>query len=272
MLDAVIIILREVLEAALIISLLLASSFTRDINRAWVFLALFFGASGALAYAYFMADISDSFDGVGQEVFNGCLLLSIIFFLALHNVGVSGQFDHSNKKLLLFLTYISFLGAVGVAIVHEGAEIFVYIYGHSSSVETLQPILLGGSLGFGIGLSIGALFYYALVNISKRFRMPAVCCIILIVAAGAASQSALFLIQADLLPSQLPLWNSSEVIPEQSVVGQLLYALFSYEATPTPLQAMFYVGALLVMASAMTVAAVISQKHVIDSEQRNIPL
>jgi len=66
-----------------------------------------------------------------------------------------------------------------------------------------------------------------------------------LVAAGMLSQAVLLLIQADWLPSQLPLWDTSEWLSENSVTGQLLYALIGYEATPTALQAFFYFGGLL---------------------------
>ena len=64
----------------------------------------------------------------------------------------------------------------------------------------------------------------------------------MLVAAGMSSQAALLLIQADWLPAQLPLWDSSGWLPETSVTGQVLYALVGYEATPTPVQAGFYAG------------------------------
>jgi len=68
--------------------------------------------------------------------------------------------------------------------------------------------------------------------------------LLILIASGMLSQASLLLIQADWLPSQLPLWNSSAFISEKSVVGQLLYAVIGYEATPTPIQAGFYFGGL----------------------------
>ncbi|RKZ92375.1 MAG: hypothetical protein DRQ40_08810 [Gammaproteobacteria bacterium] len=49
--NSVIIILREVLEAALIISVLLAISQQLKVSRQWLFFALFIGLTGASVYA-----------------------------------------------------------------------------------------------------------------------------------------------------------------------------------------------------------------------------
>ncbi len=70
----------------------------------------------------------------------------------------------------------------------------------------------------------------------------------MLVGAGMASQVAQLLIQADWLPSRLPVWDTSGWISETSVTGQLLYALIGYEATPTAIQAGFHLGGLLLLA------------------------
>jgi high-affinity iron transporter len=62
------------------------------------------------------------------------------------------------------------------------------------------------------------------------------------------SQATQLFTQADWLPAQYALWNSSWLVEEQSVTGQLLYALLGYEATPTPLQVYVYGLSLLLIA------------------------
>ena len=52
------------------------------------------------------------------------------------------------------------------------------------------------------------------------------------------------LIQADWLPSELPIWNSNKLLSEQSIIGQLASANFGYEATPTLIQLYFYLVSL----------------------------
>ena len=61
------------------------------------------------------------------------------------------------------------------------------------------------------------------------------------------SQATQFLIQADWLASTEPVWDSSHIISEHSLPGQLLYALMAYEATPTWSQIIIYLTSLLLM-------------------------
>jgi high-affinity iron transporter len=50
--------------------------------------------------------------------------------------------------------------------------------------------------------------------------------------------------QIDLLPSSAIVWDTSLLISEQGEVGQLLSALFGYDATPTIAQLVIYLLAI----------------------------
>jgi high-affinity iron transporter len=81
------------------------------------------------------------------------------------------------------------------------------------------------------------------------------------VAASMSLQASKLLIQADFLSAAAPLWDSSWLVEEDSLFGQLLYALMGYEATPSLVEVIAYAGSLLVV---ITVAwlgyAVFAQK------------
>ena len=245
LLTSVIIVLREVLEAALLVSILLALSSVLGISRRWLGWSLVFGMAGALAYSLGVAAISDWFDGVGQEVTSAALqfliylLLLMFAFLVLRN---SGPRRLSDKQIMLVMAAI-----VSLAVTREGFEVLVYIYGFSGDLPRFATILLGSAIGASIGVSIGALIYYFVSSLSYRQSLVIGIGLLALVAAGMLSQAVLLLIQADWLPSQLPIWDSSEWLSEHSVTGQLLYALIGYEATPTALQASFYFGGLLLL-------------------------
>ncbi len=245
LLTSVIIVLREVLEAALIISVLLALSRIAGIRLNWVRWAIGLGVLGSVIYASNTAIVSDWFDGVGQEVINAllqisvyvCLVIFAVYFAATHKA------DDANKQRLQALMTV----VVSLAIVREGSEIFLYLSGFVGDMTQFTPILTGGLVGAGIGISAGALVYYLLLNL-KRDIIPYLSTVLLAsVAAGMAGQAALLLIQADWLPSQQALWDSSQWLPEDSVSGQLLYALIGYEASPTPVQAAAYFGGFLLL-------------------------
>ncbi len=67
-----------------------------------------------------------------------------------------------------------------------------------------------------------------------------------------ASQAARFLIQADVLPSlAAPLWDTSALLPQTSIVGTLLHGLVGYEARPAGMQIVFYVLVLVAITAGM---------------------
>jgi len=224
----------------LIISLLLATTLNLGIQRKWIGMAIVTGLLGAGIYAYFFDAITDSFDGVGQEITNAISLFAICGCLAVFNLFIVTHLNSRAKPLPRWIGVTTLVGSIGLAITREGAEISIYLSGYLLSPEPLQPIVIGGALGAGIGLSAGALIYYGLNSLKRRISLFTCCFILVPVAAGMVSQGVNYLMQADILSSQFPLWDSSVIVPEGSVIGELLYALFSYEATPAPLQIILY--------------------------------
>ena len=109
----------------------------------------------------------------------------------------------------------------------------IYLSAFMQLPDQRMPVVAGSAIGAGIGVSVGVVFYYALLSLGGRVAIMTGAFFLALVAAAMVSQSVQLLTQADWLPSQYPLWDSSWLVSEQSVTGQLLYALVGYEATPT---------------------------------------
>jgi high-affinity iron transporter len=248
MLSAVIIILREVLEAGLIISVLLASSRTVNRDRRWVAAGFALGILGAAITAYWLDVISDWADGAGQELLNTVLLLAIVLLLGCYIAGVRLASHGGKLRIPLFYTAAA---AIACAIAREGAEIVIYAYGFATSFSAFMPVLIGGGIGAGIGASIAALLYYGLIYLPRTYALAFGNILILLIAAGMAAEAVIYLTQAGLLPAYEPLWDSSAWLPETSVFGQLLYALAGYEATPTITQVAAYLATLAALGAAL---------------------
>jgi high-affinity iron transporter len=76
--------------------------------------------------------------------------------------------------------------------------------------------------------------------------------LILLLAAGMASQGAAFLMQADLLPAfGNDRWDTSSILSEHSMLGVLLHVLISYSVQPAGVQVMFYLATILVIGTLM---------------------
>jgi len=239
-LNSVVLVLQEILEAALLISVLLVFSKHYRIKPLWISAAIVLGTLGALIFALNMALISEWFDYVGQEVVNALIQLSILFLLGLLvlPLSINNYFYNPSASVIKNNHWVMacMILIVSLAITREGAEIFIYVGGVINQPSYVQPTLAGSGIGAGIGISAGVLIYYGLLGLPRNNVITISLCLLSLVGGNMASQAVLLLTQADWLPYSQILWDSSAQIPENSVIGHLLYALIGYEATPSLFQ------------------------------------
>jgi high-affinity iron transporter len=241
LLNSVIIVLREVLEAMLLISIFAALSHSLMIRRDWIFVALFVGLIMAYIHYLNFDATSEWFDDAGQEIVNSLFLFAIYLSLLVFVVMLATS--RSKKLPLVVPMVISVCLSIGL----EGAEIMLYVGSFVAVPDQFFSVIAGGVFGAIIGLSVGILIYYFLLIFSARSILIAGYGLFLLVGAGMVSQAVRLLVQIDLLPAQNPVWDTSLWISETSVSGQLLYALVSYEATPTLLEVQYYLAAMGLM-------------------------
>ena len=102
-------------------------------------------------------------------------------------------------------------------------------------------MLVGSLLGLTGGIAVGWTLYAGLLRIPLRWFFSITSLLVLILAAGMASQAARLLIQANLLPSlAAPLWDTSSLLPPDSMLGTLLHGLAGYDARPAGMQIIFF--------------------------------
>lgn len=251
MTSAVIIVLREVLEAMLLICTLMASLSAMRIGLRWLPYGIAAGLVGAFFYAAFLGEISTALEGFGQEVVNASLLIAISLLLAFHNFVAAqnrrGRAQLASASLLCLLM----AAAVAMAMTREGSEIYLYVYAYGYLTGAIAPVLSGAIIGAGIGFSIGTFVYYGLKMLPWQRCLQICSFVALIIAAGMMSQGVLYLSQADIVPMQEPIWDSTRIIAESSLLGELLHAVIGYEASPTLTQIGFYLLSMIITAMAM---------------------
>ena len=256
-LNSVVIVLREVLEAAVLVSALLALARSVHLGQRWLWLALPLAAIGVALYASFLAVITDALDGAGQEVLNASLQAGV-YLLLLPILVLACSAEGRRQWLTLLMTL-----AITCAIVRECAEIHIYVRAFAALGEHAAAVWAGSALGMGIGISAGVLVYGALRAVPQRWALPACCATLALIGAGMIMQATMLLEQVDWLPDQSPLWDSSALLSEQSFVGELLYAVLGYEATPGPLQVSLYLGCLLLAGIALWWGSAGRAKHAV---------
>ncbi|TXN20405.1 iron permease, partial [Methylobacterium sp. WL93] len=145
---------------------------------------------------------------------------------------------------------------VGAAILREGAELVLFLYGLVASGASGADLQAGALAGVGAGALLSGISYFGLAAIPSRYVFSVTSALIIFLAAGLAAQAAQFLSNAGIVTGlDQILWNSSGLIPENGWPGRVLHALVGYTDRPTALQGIVYVGTILVMVGLMQVTA-----------------
>lgn len=261
MLATAIIVFREVLEAALIVGIVMAATQGVPSRGFWVGSGILGGALGAMVVAGFAETLEAAMAGIGQEVFNAGILFAAVLMLGWHNVwmrrhaselaGAANRLGAAVRAGAQPLWALAF--AVGLAVLREGSEVVLFLYGIAAAGQDgAAAMALGGLLGLTAGVAAGAGIYFGLVHIPMRHLFSVTSWLILLLAAGMASQAAAFLMQADLLPSLgQSLWDTSFLLSEQSLTGRVLHTLIGYTAQPAGIQLVFYLATLLTIGTLM---------------------
>ncbi|MBV1930211.1 MAG: FTR1 family protein [Porticoccaceae bacterium] len=250
MFSSMIIVFREVLEAALVIGIVCAATRGVRYRGATVMSGIFVGVLGAAIIAWFADSLADLAEGMGQELFNAMVLLVVVVMLAWHTIWMSHhgaqmtqeatQTGESVKQGAEPLTVLFVL--VGLAVLREGAEVVLFLYGIAASGSAADMMALGSGLGLLMGLLAGFTLYAGLVRIPTRHLFTVTTFMLVLLAAGMAGQASKYLIQADYLPALgYDIWDSSWLVANGSIAGEILRTLIGYDARPAGLQLLFYV-------------------------------
>jgi len=261
MLATAIIVFREVLEAALIIGIIAAATRAIPGRNRWLAAGIAVGLAGAGLVALGTERIAELASGVGQEIFNATVLGIAVVMLAWHNLwmsshgaalaasarGVGGEIRDGRRECSVLLI------VVGLAVLREGSETVLFLYGIAATDGGASwSMLAGGLAGIAAGIAVGYAVYAGLLRVPLRWFFTATGILVLFLAAGMASQAARFLIQADLLPSlATPLWDTSALLPQTSIPGTLLRSLIGYEDRPAGMQIIFFVLVFVVIGAGM---------------------
>lgn len=254
MLGSAVIVFREVLEAALVIGIVLAATRGLARSRTWVTGGVLAGVLLSLVVAGGAESITSAFEGIGQEVLNATILGLAVLMLAWHSVWMQkhgaeiardmksiGHDVSTGARPLHLLALV-----VGLAVLREGSEVVLFLYGIAAGGADSRTLLAGSMLGLAAGVAAGALMYLGLLRIPTHRLFAVTGWLIILLAAGMASQSAAFLVQAGLLPGLVdPMWDSSSWLPEHGAIGQLLQVLVGYDDRPSAMQLLAFAATFL---------------------------
>ncbi len=263
MLGALVIVFREVLEAGLIVGIVMAATRGVDGRGRWISIGIGTGVVGAAIVAAFAGVISQAFEGSGQELFNASILAVAVVMLMWHNAWMARHGREIAAEMRQIGTAVSegakpltaLAVVVGVAVLREGSEVLLFLYGILASGTSGASIALGGLLGILAGAAFTGLTYFGLLAIPQRYIFSVTSWLIALLAAGMAASAVQFLNNAgfaEVLGNTV--WDTSWILSDGSILGKLMHTLIGYTERPTELQLTVYVGTLFAMGLLMRLA------------------
>jgi high-affinity iron transporter len=270
-LATLIIVFREIIEAGLVVGIVLAA--TKGVPRRSFFVAygIIAGVFGACLVAVFAGSINKMMEGTGQELFNVGILTAAVCMLAWHNVWMArhgreialhmkniGEAVAKGQRTLAALAIV-----VGIAVLREGSEIVLFLYGIAiSGNDSLTSMALGGVAGLALGAGVSAVMYLGLARIPAGQLFRVTSWMIALLAAGMASQAIALLQQADYVTLFThTMWDTSQFLSNDSIAGKVLHTLMGYTDRPTGMQLLVYTVTLSVIFTLMKLFGHVPQPH-----------
>ncbi|EAY9327149.1 iron permease [Salmonella enterica] len=245
MIAVILIVFREVLEAGLIISVILAACKGYKISHL-VIAGITSGVIFSGLLSLFTNSIENALSGTGQEVFNSALLLTATLMLSWQIVWMSTKgkemADASRNEVRNILSEgnknYAIAVVVAIAVMREGSEVVLFMYSIIISTGTsVTAMFTGGIIGVVAGIVFTFLLYRGLILIPLKFIFLLSNIILTFIAAGLASQGIGILSSIDIIPAiKDTVWDSSWLLSDNSWQGGLARAIFGYTSTPSGVQ------------------------------------
>jgi len=249
MIASAIIFFRELFEIVLIVGIILAATRTLNGRKKWIIGGITAGVIGSALIAVFANSISEFAQGVGQEIFNACILLVAAIFIGWTVLWMSQHGKHMHAQFTQLsaqihnkqTTFISLAVVIALAMWREGSEIVLFSYGMIASGQSYTDLALGALIGGISGATIGYATYRGLISLPYKYYLRTTSILLIFLVAGMLSQSIQFFIAAgwiDTLTQRA--WDSSWLVADDGALAQVLHAIIGYTAHPSILQVIVY--------------------------------
>ena len=252
---AFLLMLREGLEAAIIVAILLGylRQLDRKADARWVWAGTTSAVLVSLAVGVALWNTVGGLEGAAEEIAEGMiafaavgLLTWMIFWMGRQARHLKGHL-HGQVDAALAAGGATALALIAfVAVLREGVESALFLISTTTGTEASGSQLVGGVVGLAVAVGIGVLLYAgsSAVDIRAFFRLTGV--LIILFAAGLVSKGVHEFQEVGLLPTMNePVWNLGVLDPSTSTVGKFLGSLFGWTPRPSLLMAIAYTAYLI---------------------------
>ncbi len=249
MFAAALITLREGLEAALIVGIVLG--YLKKIGRLDRQRAVWSGVGVALvvslALAVVLQILGAGFEGRTEQIFEGATMFLAVAILTYMVFWMRYQGRHLRQALEQEVHAAvsgqqgwALAGLAFFAVLREGVETALFLSAAGFASDG-RGALWGGLLGLVVAVALGWLIFKSAARIPLQRFFDVTSLLILIFAAGLMAHGVHEFEEAGLLPPLVaPVWDINPILPENSLAGSFLKALFGYNGNPSLLEVFSY--------------------------------
>ncbi len=249
MLTSGLITLREGLEAALIIGIVL--SVLRRLNQSkqdkWIWIGVAAAVIVSVIAGIVLHLLGVAFEGRGEEIFEGVVMLIaagvltwMIFWMNRQGRHIKGELERDVQQAVTINSGWALFSLAFIAVVREGIETALFLTAAAFSTTPFLA-LVGGAVGLIAAVVLGWLIFVAGKRLDVRtfFRVTGV--LLILVAAGLIAHGVHELQEAAIIPTVIEhVWDVNHILDENSSVGVFLKALFGYNGNPSLLEVLVY--------------------------------
>jgi high-affinity iron transporter len=259
MLSSLLLALREGLEAALIIGILLGA--VRKMNvphlNKWIWGGVLGAIGLSIAAAYALNAIGAEFEGRGEEIFEGIMMVLAALLLTWMIFWMHSQSRYLRQNLEKGVNKAAARNSGGglfllafTAVGREGIELVLFLMAAQVASEPMAA-LLGTLAGLSLAIFLGYLLFASTyrLNLQRFFQITNI--LLLLFAAGLLAHGVHEFNEAAIIPAVIEhVYDINGILPEKSTPGLLLTALFGYNGNPSLTEMLTYIIFLLGLGAA----------------------
>ncbi|MDD5190246.1 MAG: FTR1 family protein [Dehalococcoidales bacterium] len=272
MINALLITLREGLEIALIVVIILGylakTGNRQGFRPVWLGTGLAIVVSAVVGGAIYFT--SGELQGKAEQIFEGTAVLTaaavltwMIFWMRRESAGIRTSLQSQIQTALNRSSSGALVLMAFIAVVREGIELALFLFAATSTVATPLQTLTGGIIGIAIAVVMGYLIYKGSTRLNLRVFFNLTGALLILFAAGLLARGIHEFQEAGILPVSIEhVWDIGGILPDGSGFGSFLAAIFGYSANPSLLQVIGYLGYLVVFIPAYFYRGKPQQKQV----------
>ena len=252
MFNTFLITLREGLEAALIIGIVLA--FLNQTGKRQWFQQVWLGTAAAILVSVVAGVVLflsvGAFEGNAEKIFEGIAMLTaagiltwMVFWMRKQAANIKQQLHAQIQAAISGGSSIAITGLAFVAVVREGIETVLFLFGATRSAESTVLNVAGGIAGIAIAVVIGYGVYKGTSRLNLRTFFNTTGLLLILFAAGLLAHGIHEFQEAGIIPIVIEhLWDINNILPEKSVFGMFFTAVFGYNGNPSLIEVAAYTG------------------------------